>query len=113
MGIQKTIKLFGSRRRTQVLLLLSLLNESYPHEIARLLSAPLFSIQQIADTLEREGLVVSRRAGVERRVTLNPRFFCYKELLALLRKLAMADSEIMAAAGSKRARPRRAGKEIT
>jgi DNA-binding IclR family transcriptional regulator len=106
------IKLFGSELRSSVLQLLALLEESFPTEIARLLGAPRISVQRIVEALELESILATRRLGHERRVTLNPRFFAYDELKALLTKLALQNRRITLAAGKRRARPRRRGKEI-
>ena len=105
-------KLFGSPRRTQVLILLALLGESYPSELTRLLDAQRAAIQYIIDDLELEGIVVSRPLGRTRRLSLNPRYFAAKELGALLRKLATADPALQSVAARKRGRPRRKGKQL-
>ena len=110
MALTTNSKLFGSRRRTAVLVLLGLLEESYPSELARLLSAPLYSVQTIVDGLESESVIVTRRLGRTRRVQLNPRFVAYKELQSLLWKLGTHDRELQKAAAGKRGRPRRKGK---
>jgi DNA-binding transcriptional ArsR family regulator len=103
-------RLFGSPRRTSVLVLLGLLEESYPSELAVLLDARLFAVQTILDSLESDGIIVTRRLGNTRRVQLNPRFVGYQELRALLWKLGEHDVEIQKAAARKRGRPRRKGK---
>jgi hypothetical protein len=110
MPVDSRSKLFGSPRRTAVLILLGLLEESYPSELARLLDAPLYSVQTILDGLESEAVIVTRRLGRTRRVQLNPRFVAYKELEALLWKLGAHDRDLQKAAAGKRARPRRKGK---
>ncbi len=109
MGVQK---LFGSCRRTEVLVLVALLGETYPTELARLLEAPLYSIQSIVDALDRECVVATWMSGNSRRVSLDPRYFAHKELRALLLRLADAEPELRAAAARRRTRPRRAGKPI-
>jgi hypothetical protein len=103
-------KLMGSRRRTETLLLLALLGESHPSELAALLGARLFSVQSILAGLEAEGIVVSRLVGRTRRTELDPRHFAHRELKALLLRLAQAEPELQAAAESRRSRPRRQGK---
>jgi DNA-binding transcriptional ArsR family regulator len=110
MQIEQSSRLFGSPRRTQVLVLLALLQESYPSELATLLGARLFSVQTILDSLEAEGVIVTRRLGNTRRVQLNPRHVAAGELQALLWKLGEHDLEIQKAAAGKRGRPRRKGK---
>jgi len=110
--LRRPKKLFGSPRRTQVLVLLALLGESYPGELVRLLDAKKAAIQYIVDDLEREGVLVSRPLGRTRRLTLNPRYFAFGELEALLRKLGEADPGLQAIAARKRSRPRRKGKPL-
>jgi hypothetical protein len=106
----RQVELFGSRRRTEILILLALLDESYPAELTRLLGARLFAVQTILGDLESETVIVTRRLGRTRRVQLNPRFVAYKELRALLWKLGEHDAELQAIAARKRGRPRRVGK---
>lgn len=100
-------KLFGSRRRTEVLLLIALLEESYPCELARLLKSPLFSVQKIVNNLDREGVVATRLIGRERRVALDPRFLAYGELRELLLRLAAREPSLTDVAASVRRRPRK------
>jgi DNA-binding transcriptional ArsR family regulator len=109
-GLIRRFELFGSRRRTQILILLAMLEESYPAELARLLGARLFAVQTILAALESETIIVTRRLGRTRRVELNPRFIAYDELRALLWKLGEHDAELQAAAARKRGRPRRPDK---
>jgi hypothetical protein len=108
----RPLGLFGSRRRTTVLILLALLDESYPAELARLLGARLYSIQTILDRLESDAIIVTRRLGRVRRVSLNPRFFAAAELRALLWKLGQEDVELQQAAARRRGRPRGAGATV-
>lgn len=110
MALSRELKLFGSPRRTQVLVLLALLGESFPGEICRLLDAKKAAVLYILDRLETEGVVASRPLGRTRRMELDPRFFAAKELRALLLKLAQADDRLQAAAARRRSRPRRKGK---
>lgn len=110
MSRRDATRLFGSRRRTSVLILLRLLEESYPTELARLLGARLYAIQTIIDSLESEGVIVTRRLGQTRRVQFNPRYVAHDELQALLWTLGENDHELQRAAARKRGRPRRRGK---
>lgn len=105
-------KIFGSRRRTEVLILVALLEESYPTELARLLKAPLYSVQKVVDALDREGILATRLIGRERRVSINPSYFAGKELLAFLLRLGEAEPELNDAAATVRRRPRRKGKPL-
>jgi len=105
-------RLFGSARRTEVLLGIALLEETYARELARVLEAPLLSVQRIVDALDREGVVATRLIGQQRRVTLNPKYFARKELEQLLRRLALSDPRLLDVIGSMRRRPRRKGKPL-
>ena len=111
-GLQRKAKLFGSERRTQVLLLIALLEETYPGELTALLNAQKASILYILDGLEAEGVLASRSLGRTRRISLDPRYFAAKELRALLVKLAEGDSTLRRIAAKRRARPRRKGKSL-
>lgn len=105
-------RLLGSRRRTEILVTIALLGETFPAELARLLDAPLFSVQTIVAALDREGVVATRLSGRARIVSLDPRYFAFRELKALLLKLAEAEPALRAAALGRRSRPRRAGKPL-
>ena len=112
MSVVSRSKLFGSRRRTSILLLLELLEESYASEISRLLQAPLYSVQKVLAALEDEGILVAAPYGREQRFIFNPRYVANSELRATLRKLIPREPEIEVAAESLRRRPRRRGKAI-
>lgn len=105
MAIQSQQELFGSRRRTEILIMLALLEETYPTELARLLEAALYSVQTILASLEDQGIVASRKRGRMRMVSLDPRYYAFEELGALLRRMARAEPELEAAAASRRLRP--------
>lgn len=105
-------KLFGSSTRTSVLVLLRLLEESYTAELAKMLSVRSSAIKKIVDALELESIIVGRSVGRTRVLTLNPRYVAAAELKALLWKLGERDFELQKLAGTKRKRPRRAGKAI-
>jgi DNA-binding transcriptional ArsR family regulator len=112
MALRRGPAIFGSTRRTEVLVLLALVGESYPREMARLLAAPLVSVQTIVDGLENAGLTTSRLVGNQRRVTLNPRYYGSRELQALLLRVAEAFPEIRIGVDKLRRRPRRRGKLV-
>ena len=112
MAILKQQKLFGTVLRTRVLLATSLLEETFPSELTRTLNLKLFPVQRVLDALETEGVLVSRKLGIERRFNLNPRFFAYPELKSLLVRLAEQDRALVAALASRRARPRRRLKSL-
>lgn len=106
------MKLFGSRRRTQVLLALALLEESHASELAAILKAPLKSIQRILLALESEGVIEAKTVGREKRISISKRFVAEPELRALLLKLAIRDREVDDAVSSLRRRPRLTGKAL-
>jgi predicted transcriptional regulator len=110
---ERTFSVFGTRKQTQLLLLLYLLKESFPRELSRLLGLSVSTVQNTLDGLERDGTVATRKIGVERRVQLNPRFFAFRELESLLAKLSEAEPELQKTAESVRRRPRRRGKNIS
>jgi DNA-binding transcriptional ArsR family regulator len=110
--ISRRNKLFGSPQRTDVLVLLALLGDSYPTEVARLLAISLRSAQRILEDLEDESVLASKLVGRTRQVRLNPRFFAARELEALLLRLGEGDARLREVAASRRARPRRRGKDL-
>jgi DNA-binding transcriptional ArsR family regulator len=91
---------------------LAVLEESHLHELARLMQTSPFSVMRIVDRLEIEGVVATRKLGVERRVRLNPRYFAVTELRDLLLKLVQGEASVLAAASAVRRRPRKKGKAI-
>jgi len=103
---------FGGQTRTLVLLALSLLEESFPRELARLLEVPLNGVQQALRGLEIDGLVAARTAGRTRLYRLNPRYFARDELEEYLNRLAGAEAELVERTAKLRKRPRRAGKPL-
>src|SRR4051812_33964281 len=94
MPVLQQNKLFGTLLRTRVLVAIAALEETFPSELARVLESKLFPIQRVLDALEAESVVVSRKPGVERRVTLNPGFFANNELRNLLLVLAEQDRNL-------------------
>lgn len=103
--------LFGSRMRTAMLMLIAVLEETYPAELARFLGATISSVQRTLDKVEDEGLVATRPLVV-RTVSLNPLYPAAKELRALLLRLAEGYPEYKQIKESRRARPRRRGKRL-
>ena len=112
MGIDLRLAIFGSPLRTNILVLTSLLTETYPAQLARVLDTSANSVAAAVDRLERERLIATRRWGMERRITLNPYTPFSRELRALLFKLAESSPEYEEAIRSMRTRPRRRGKLI-
>jgi DNA-binding transcriptional ArsR family regulator len=103
---------FGGLTRTRVLVALSLLETSYPRELARLLEAPVSGVRKALVGLERDGLVSGRFVGRTREVRLNPVYFAREELAAYLARLSEAESELRRRAQALRRRPRRSGKPL-
>lgn len=103
---------FGGTARTRALLALELLNESYPRELARLLTSSLAGVQQALGSLERDNMVAARSVGRTRLYRINPRYFARQELEAYLRRLLDSESELKRRASVLRRRPRRTGKPL-
>src|SRR5689334_18414583 len=84
---------FG-QTRTRVLVLLSLLGSSYPRELSRLLDQHLSVIQKALAGLERDGVVAAQTLGRTRLFRINPRYFAYRELSALIERFADVDKDL-------------------
>jgi len=94
------------------LLSLSLLEESFSRELARLLGVPVNGVQQALRGLEADGLIAARAAGRTRLYRLNPRCFALEELEAYLKRLAGAETKLVDSTAQLRRRPRRAAKPL-
>jgi DNA-binding transcriptional ArsR family regulator len=103
---------FGSKTRTQALVALSLLESSYPRELARLFGSAVNGVQAALRSLERDGLVVARSVGRTRAFQLNPRYFAASAVRALLDRLASADPDLRERVSAMRRRPRRTAKPL-
>jgi DNA-binding transcriptional ArsR family regulator len=97
--------------RTAMLLLIAVLGETYPAEIARYLRTTIPSVQRTLDRVEDEGLIATRPLVV-RTVTLNPLYPAYDELRALLLRIAAGYPEYARLKESRRTRPRRRAKTL-
>ena len=97
---------FGSGGRTRVLLALRLLSESYPRELARVLTMPFSSVQKALGSLEKDGLVAARNLGRTRVFRLDPRYFAYDDLERFLLRLTGPEFELRARVATLRRRPR-------
>jgi DNA-binding transcriptional ArsR family regulator len=106
------VGLFGTRTRTDILLLISLMGETHASEVAQLLGIRLSTAQNAIDSLEQTGVVSGALEGRTRRLRLNPRYFARDELQTLLKKLAENDLELRERIATIRRRPRRAGKPL-
>lgn len=102
---------FSSKMRTALLMLVAVLEETYPAELARYLGTSIASVQRTLDKIEDEGLV-STRPLVVRTVTLNPLFPAAKELKSFLLRLAEGYPEYAQLKESRRLRPRRRNKRL-
>ena len=101
---------FGGQARTEVLLALRLLEESYPRELARMLGRRLNGVQNALRTLERDGLVVGRTVGRMRIFRFNPRYFAREDLQRYLLRLTGPERDLRGRVEALRRRPRRTGK---
>ncbi len=103
--------LFGSSLRTNILVVVAALEETYPAELTRLVGASLLPVQRVVAALEESGLVSTRLRGRTRLVSLNRRYFAYSELFALLLKCSERKeySQMIAI----RRRPRAIGKTLS
>ncbi len=77
-----------------MLLALSLVTETYPRELARVLEMPLFSVQKALASVERDALVTSRMLGRTRLYSLNARYLASRELREYLERLAGREFEL-------------------
>lgn len=97
--------------RTALLMLVAVLGDTYPAEISRHLGSTIPAVQRTLDKLEDEGLVASRQQVV-RSVTLDPNYPAFRELRALLLRLAEGYPQYQMVKESRRTRPRRRGKPV-
>ena len=103
---------FGGRTRTEALIALRLLEESYAREIARILERPFSGVQKALRSLEADGLVAGISRGRKRLFRLAPGYFAYTELVRYLERLAEGEKELQERVGRIRRRPRRTGKRL-
>lgn len=103
--------LFGSSMRTSMLLSIAVLEETYAAQLARCLKTSISSVQRTLDKLEEQGLV-STRASIFRRITLNPLYPAAKELKAFLLRIAAGYPEYAQMKESIRHRQRRRRKPL-
>lgn len=103
---------FGGGARTRVLLALSLLGESYPRELSRVLDATLSGVQRALQSLELDGIVAGRSVGRTRVFQLDPRYFARDTLKQFLRRLTEPEVGLQRQVAALRRRPRRTGKPL-
>ena len=103
---------FGGRTRTETLLSLQLLEESYARELARLLERPVSGVLKALQSLEADGLVEARSVGRTRIYRLAPRYFAIAELKKYLERLTEPEDELRERVGRLRRRARKTGKRL-
>jgi DNA-binding transcriptional ArsR family regulator len=103
--------LFGTRMRTALLMLIAVLEETYPAELSRYLGSSISSVQRTLDKIEEDGIIATR-PHVVRAVTLNPLYPAVEEIRALLLRLAEGYPEYQRIKESRRLRPRRRKKHL-
>lgn len=103
---------FGSASRTQALVALGLLGDSYARELARLLGLPLSGVQRALQSLERDRLVAARSVGRTRLYRLDPTYFAHTDLRRYVMRLAAAEPELRRRVEDVRRRPRRTSKPL-
>lgn len=81
-------KLFGSRLRTDALVAINRLGTTYVSELARVLQRRPIEIQRAVESLERSGVVQTRRLGTVRIVEINRQYPEYEELATLLLRIS-------------------------
>lgn len=110
--MDRSSDLFGTANRTQVLLAVRLLEETWGAELAALLGLRISLVQTILNSFEAEGVLVSRLVGRSRIFSLSERYVAARELSALLWKLGSGDVLLQQKLAARRRRPRRAGKAL-
>ncbi len=80
--------LFGSPARTDSLVAIGRLGETYPRELALLLGRQVTEVRRAVSSLEEAGVVATRLRGRTRLVVLNPRFPVRDALYALLLEMS-------------------------
>lgn len=103
--------LFGTAARTDTLVAIGRLGESYPRELAALLGRQLTEIRRAISSLEEAGVIATRRRGRTQLATLNPRFPAREILYDLL--LEMSEWPKYKGIWKIRRRPRAPGKPLT
>ena len=108
----RNVGIFGTATRTNVLLAIHMLGETYVTELSGMLEISLNQAQHALASLEDAGLIVREGMGRLRRVQLNPRSVLTPEISALLDKMAHYDVPLQKRLAERRRRPRKTGKEL-
>jgi len=103
---QRSPSVFGTRLRDRLLCLLSVVSETHIRGAATVLKATPSETAKAVASLERIGVVASRRQIGARLVSLNPRWYAAAELRPLLLRMTEADPELIEHVAAKRTRPR-------
>lgn len=103
---------FGTAARSNTLLAVYMLGETYPAQVAEVLGLRVYLVQRAIESLEEAGMVVSGLEGNQRRVKINPRLIYKTELEALLQKMSVNAVDLQKKMAEYRRRPRRIGKEL-
>jgi DNA-binding transcriptional ArsR family regulator len=80
--------LFGSTIRTDTLVAVGRLGETYPLELASVLGRRATEVRRAISSLEDAGVLSTRLRGRTRLITLNPRFPAKDALYALLLEMS-------------------------
>lgn len=112
MTTKQQVGIFGTVTRTNTLLVVYMLGETYPSQISEVLGIALSQVQKAVKSLETAGLVVTSIDGKQRKVMMNPRFTYKNELGALLQKMTVRAVDLQQKMAEYRRRPRKMGKEI-
>lgn len=104
--------LFGTANRTQVIVAVRMLEETWGAELAAVLGLRISLVQTILNSFEAEGALVSRLVGRSRVFSLSERYVAARELAELLWKLGSADVPLQQKLATRRRRPRRTGKAL-
>lgn len=110
--MERASDLFGTANRTQVLVAVRLLEETWGAELSKLLGLRISLVQIILNSYESEGVLVARLIGRSRVFSLSERYAAARELSALLWKLGSADVPLQQKLATRRRRPRRTGKTL-
>ena len=81
-------KLFGSQIRTDTLVAINRLGSTYVSELARILERRPIEVQRALESLEKSGVVQTRRIGTIRTAEMNRQFPEFDELANLLLRIS-------------------------
>ena len=103
----------GSKSSEQVFIFLVAREEGYATEIARFFDSGIYAIQKQLDRLEKNDVLISKKAGRTRLYQFNPRYPFLNELKSLLEKvLSYYPKDIQEDLLLNRRRPRKKDKPL-